>query len=996
LRNIGPYEIVGPLGAGGMGEVYVARDTRLDRRVALKRVTGDLSGDAQALRSFRREAVALAALNHPNIAIVHDIEELPDGTTVLVMELVEGETLAARLAQRRLGIEESLQIGAQIAEALEVAHEHGIVHRDVKPGNVMIGARGLVKVLDFGLAFRKGDAADTVAASPTSAAGDTPTIAFAHGTDSLAGLTVGSPGYMSPEQILAKPADARSDVFSFGCVLYECLTGQRAFAGETATEVLRATLTSTPDLDLLPGPLPGRMRALIGRSLEKDPAARPADMRAVRLEIEEVLGTRRAAALREGTGYTTPNNLSPETTSFVGREAVLGECERLLEETRLLTLLGMGGTGKTRVAQRLAGRALPRFPDGVWFVNLAPVTDDAHVPDVAAAVLGVQDEPGRTSLEALVHHVGQRKMLFVLDNCEQVLPGVRSLVARLLAACPESRVLSTSREPLEVPGETVFVLPTLALPDRHKAGIEKLLQVESVRLFVERARAAQHDFALTSDNASDVVEICHRLDGIPLALELAAARVRLLGVSQICTRLGDRFKLLARPGSEGSARQQTVLATIQWSWDHLLPLEQDLLRRLAVFAGGWTLERAAAVVSDTGDEFEVLDVLTRLVERSFVVVERGALTAPRYRLLESVHHFALEKLREHADEAPMRERHLQAYAELAAQANIALAGPGLMQQIAELNPEEENLLAAFAFCAQAQDGVRRGLRLTENIVRYWTITGRYGLARRVIEEALARDTGNPPSGERASVLTRLAGAQLNLGDSEAARLSLEESLAYWRTSDNPTGLPAALGGLGVVAMAQSRLEDARRFGEESLALYEKRGNRRGIGMAIHNLATIEFALARPDFGRANYERALALFREVGDTSTEALCLSSLSMACLRCGDLEAAQRDLRECFDCLARLESPREGVLALEALAELLLSEGRAADAARFAGAAEAGRIALQLAPMYPEHIDLEKLLARIKDALGAADFDHAQAIGRASPLSDAVAEGRQILARS
>jgi non-specific serine/threonine protein kinase len=518
------------------------------------------------------------------------------------------------------------------------------------------------------------------------------------------------------------------------------------------------------------------------------------------------------------------------------------------------------------------------------------------------------------------------------------------------------------------------------------------MNVESVALFVERARATQPSFSLTPADAADVVEICRRLDGIPLALELAAARVRLLGVAQIRARLGDRFKLLARPGG-GVSRQQTVLATIQWSWDHLLPPEQDLMRRLAVFTGGWTLERATAVVSDSGDEFEVLDLLTRLVERSLVVVERPAATAARYRFLESVHQFALERLQAHADHELMRERHLAAYLELAESAAPKLRSSDIAEQIAELKPEEENLLAALAWCERAPDGARRGLQFVEHISRFWSVLGRYALGRRVIAEALQRDAANRPSAERARALTRAAGLAITVGDHEAARSHLEEALAFWRSSDDPRGLPATLAGLGVVAMYQSRFEDALSLGQESLAIYEQRGERRGVAMALHNIATLECTLARPHHGRSRFERALTLLREVGDPNTEALCLSGLATARLRCGDREAACRAMRECLELLAGLASPREGVYALDALAELLFAEHRNSEAARLVGAAEAARIALGLTHMTAERAEMDKLNANLRATMGADAFEQAMAVGRTLSLTEALAEGRRIL---
>ena len=932
------------------------------------------------------------------------------------MELIEGETLSARLARRRMAVEETLQTCAQIAEALEVAHEHGVVHRDVKPGNVIIGPRGLVKVLDFGIAHRATEVDAAYASLPppspppileasdaapiatppvtapfgrSSSNEDTPTVMIDQGYQ---GMTVGTPGYMSPEQVLAGSTDARSDVFALGSVLYECLSGRRLFARSSPVETMNATLSAAVDPVSLPEDVPARIRALVARCLEKEPNARPDSMRAVRLELEEALGIRRAAALREGTAYATPNNLPAQATSFVGREGVLRECDGLLERTRLLTLVGIGGSGKSRIAQRIGEAALDRFPDGVWFVKLASLTDGDQVIDVASAALGVQDEPGRTPLEALVDSVGDRRMLFVVDSCEHALEGARALTTGLLAGCSGSRVVATSREPLDVDGETVFSVPVLSVPDAGAVDLRTLMDFESVRLFIERALAAQPDFELTAGNAADVIEICRRLDGIPLALELAAARVHMLGVKQIRERLGDRFKLLAGPAGRGRSGQQTVLDTIQWSWDHLLPLEQGLMRRLAVFTGGWTLERATAVVSDSGDEFEVLDLLTRLVERSLVVVERRPSMAPRYRFLESVWQFALDKLGSHADRALIRERHLDVYAMFAKSAGKAMTGPSLAQQIEELKPEEDNLLAALAGCEHARDGARRGLGLAENISRFWSVLGRYALGRRVLEEAIRRDTGKLPSTARARAQTRAAGFALMLGDHEGARALLEESLTFWRSSDDTSGLPTVLGGLGTVAIYQSRWEDARALGEESLELYRQRGQDRGVAMALHNLGTIESALGYPDHGRARFEQALTILRALGDRSTEALCLSALAAARLRCGDLGPAREALRECFDLLEGLEAPREGVLALEAVAELLCAEDRAREAARFAGAAEEARLALHLVGTTIERSETEALAARVLAAIGPEEAERARAAGRVLSLATALVEARRM----
>src|SRR5262249_12779460 len=347
-RQLGPYRILDRLGAGGMGEVWLARDTRAPGAGGPQLLPGRLTADAEALAAFRNEALALASLNHPNIAIIHGLEEMPGGPMVLVLEHVEGESLAARLARGPLAVDEALQLAAQVANALEVAHERGIVHRDLKPGNVMLGPRGLVKVLDFGLAKRThgleqvggrartplpgvtgGEPAATLATVPP----DQPAT--------LSGPVAGTPGYMSPEQVLAGTQDQRTDVFAFGCVLYECLAAKRAFPADDPFVAMAQVLNDTPDFAALPERTPPAVRALLVSAPAKDAAARPGSMRELRHQLEEALGIRRAAALREGGAAATPHNLPAQATSFIGRAETLATVTRMLGETRLLTLTGI-------------------------------------------------------------------------------------------------------------------------------------------------------------------------------------------------------------------------------------------------------------------------------------------------------------------------------------------------------------------------------------------------------------------------------------------------------------------------------------------------------------------------------------------------------------------------------------------------------------------------------------------------------------------------------
>ncbi|MEQ1832802.1 MAG: protein kinase [Candidatus Eisenbacteria bacterium] len=984
VKRLGPYELSGALGAGGMGEVWLARDTRLQRQVALKLLPARLSNEPDLLAAFRNEALALAALNHPNIATIHGLEELPGGMLVLVLELVEGESLAQRLKRGALALDEAMQIGSQVALALEVAHERGIVHRDLKPANIMLGPRGLVKVLDFGLAKRTHGLANS---APTG------TMLPVDSSASVTGPVAGTPGYMSPEQVLAGTQDARTDLFAFGCVLYECLSGQRAFAADDPFVAMAQVLNDTPDFTLLPERTPAPVRTLLGACLQKDADARPGEARTLRFALEEALGIRRAAALREGEAVRTPHNLPTASSSFVGREGTLAECTLALAETRFLTLTGMGGSGKTRVALRLAEQQLDTFVDGVWFVDVAPLTDPGRLLETLAAVVGIRDEAGRSLADSVRAHFATRRCLVVLDNSETHPGACTALAVDLLASSPQLKMLVTNREPLGAEGETIYTVPALGVPGSSVLTAAAAENSEAVRLFRDRARAALPGFELTDDNAGAVAEICRRLDGVPLALELAAARVRLLGVDQIRARLGDRFKLLTRSGTGAPSRQQTVLAVIQWSWDHLLEPEQDLMRRLAVFTGGWTLDRATAVCSDSGDEFEMLDLLTRLAERALVVVVRLSDGSARYRYLESVWRFALEKLEPHLEHAAMRERHLNAYVAFAEQAEQRMAGTGLAAAVRELDREEENVLAALAWCSQAHDGVSLGLRLAGAAYRFWSIEGRFTVGRRVLDDALARDAERRATPERAKALTRAAGFALLAGDYPAAEPLLEESLVLARTLGDRKAEARALAGLGVSTMYQSRLDDSVRYGEQSLALYEQLGEKRGVAISHHNLGSLEHMRGQPARATDHFTAALTLLTATGDVATETLCRAALAASWLRLGDYARAHGELERCLALLEGLGSVRETVYVLTVLADLLHLQDRHAEAARLLGTSEALRTNAGMTLLPGEQAEVDAILARLEKHMGWPELVSAKQAGAGLTADQSVLEMKALL---
>ena len=991
--RIAHYEILRPLGSGGMGEVLLARDTRLEREVALKLLPAAFSDDTEQIARFRREALTLASMNHPNIATIHGFEEAPDGTMVLVLEYVAGGSLADRLRDGALPPREAMRVCAQVAEALEVAHAHGVIHRDLKPANVMLGARGIIKVVDFGLA-RKGPGLAGMRAR-----GETPEPMHVNPDvgATLQGTVTGTPGYMSPEQVLAGEQDERTDVFAFGCVLYECLAGQRAFPGTDAYQVMAFVLNDPPAWSALPSGLSPRIVSLLERCLEKDPEARANSMQDVRTELEEVLGIRRAAALSRGEAEEIPGNLPPAASTFVGREAELARCAALLQETRLLTLTGPGGCGKTRLALQVATNARAGYPDGAWLVELASVADAPRVLDAVASVLGVREEPGEAPLRTLLRHLATRRLMLLLDNCEHVLPACAELVTAIQREAPEVTLLVTSREPLAVTGEQVHPVPTLALPGPDQTTVAQLAGCESVALFVERARAQAPEFVLDDARAPAVAEICRQLDGIALAIELAAARVRMLSVDQIRARLGDRFKLVAGGSRDRLPRQQTLLATLQWSYDLLNAEEQALLRQLAVFAGGWTLEHATAVASPDGDEFALLDALTRLADKSLVMVERNeraAAVAPRYRYLESVRQFGVDRLEASGEAPPVRERHLELFLSLAEQSERHLGGPTQAEWLARLEPEQDNLLAALAWCPHAADGTAKALRLAGATWRFWALRSRYALGRRALEDALALDRGAAPTAARAHALVRAGGFALYQGDYDAARPLIEESLTIYRRLGDDKGIARALSGIATVASYQSDLDGARRAGQESLELYRRLGERRGMALALHNLGFVAWCASDFEASCRYFEEALALLDAVRDDGARALTTVSLAGALIRRGMPREARQRFEAALALVRANGLKREAAYALEGIAEFVLTVGDARGAARLLGAAGGLReqIGSPLTPM--ERAETDRFIARARAALGDEAYTTALADGRALEVGPALEQAEALLA--
>ena len=685
----------------------------------------------------------------------------------------------------------------------------------------------------------------------------------------------------------------------------------------------------------------------------------------------------------------TPNNLPQQVTSFIGREFELAEVGRLLGKSRLVTLLGVGGLGKTRLSLEAAADAMDDYPDGIWLVELAPLTDARLVAQAVASALGVKEEAGRPVREALLQFVGDRQLLLILDSCEHLLQPCAELARQLMQAGPPLKILATSREPLHVAGETTYQLPSLSVPDaQDQWEISVLAQYEAIRLFIDRAVAAQPAFHLTDQNATAVANICRRLDGIPLAIELAAARVRALAVKQIDARLSDRFRLLTGGDRTALARQQTLRACIDWSYDLLTEPERRLLRRLAVFSGGWTLDAAEAVgAGGDAEAAGVLELLTHLVEKSLVV---PSAEGERYWLLDTVRQYARERLDESSDGSEARARHLQFYVALVETARSELLGPEQGAWHARLDLERENLLAANAWCDHAEGGGELGLRLAYGVPRYWENSGLLELGYRLTEEALSRAGAQVHGVSRCRALHAAALLCYWMGRYQASQRYSEESVALAREIGGNDRIGAALTLLGMVCHGAGDLAAARRHNEEALRLAREFGQTPRLADILNALAELHRAEGHPELAEPLYEESLELNRLQGDPGDIAGILLNLAMVSIDRRSGERAKARLREALAIVEDLGISYLGWAMLDISAGLAAFLGDSPRAARFFGASEEKRVRMARQRERVDDAFLRPLIAKAREVMGEAAFAPAEHSGRALTYEDALCETR------
>ena len=902
------YRIESFVARGGMGEVYRATDLELGVPVALKTIRPDIAADSGSLRRFKQEVLLARSVTHPNVCRIYDLgRDVVRAISFLTMEYLDGTTLFSRIRSRgRLRTTQILPLLQQLVEALDAAHRAGVVHRDFKSQNVMLvkddaGERAVIT--DFGLAVHtvKTVADSLDAETPTAAIDDTSPKVTDLGYPIAVTSPAGTVAYMSPEQVAGDAVGPASDLYSLGIVLYEMVTGRTPFRGRDRQEVERAQLEELPVAPSTYAPIDTVWEGTILRLLSKDPSERPAQGRDVILALEG-----------RSPSSTTRCSLPPERDAFVGRREELDFLVSHLEadtsaprsdasdddrrratwETspfaaiqpeRLLTLLGPGGIGKTRLSLRYGWERLVWWPGGVWFCDLADArTVDGMVQSVAAAfnvTLGRSDPVTQLS-HAIASH---GRCLVILDNFEQIVSDGRQALEQWLARATDARFLVTSRERLRLAGELVHEVEPL---DPVTVGLE---------LFELRARSHRPGFHVDETNRRQASELIRALDGLPLAIELAASRLRTLSLEQIQKRLADRFRVLSG-GQRG--RHETLQAALDWSWELLQPIERSTMLQTSVFEGGFTLEAAESVIDLCAEDDAplVLDIVQSLVDKSWLrmTVTQGT---PRFDAYETVREYVsmqakMARSRTQNDSSPVfpqrdnEVRHGSYFASLGSEVTLeALDGHGGVAKRAALQGELENLIAA------CQRAIRRGDEPTATATYIATsevlaLRGPFRVSVRLGRDVLAFVKQTEL---RARVLRSLALAERLMGDMEAASAHLDAALAACRQLGDRRSEGVVLNHLGLLHENMGQVEDARSCYETALAIHREVGHRRYEGIVQGNLGNLCAEAGRAREALDHFREALAIDREVGNRRFEAIILGNLANLECDVGQTEEAR-----------------------------------------------------------------------------------------------------------
>lgn len=937
--QIGRFPLERELGRGTTGRVFLARDPWLDRPVAIK-VIRSSSHREQILQ----EARLLARCSHPNIATLYGIIQSERGDPALLLEFVEGTDLTTYLSKTRPSLQGRLDLLLQVGRALRAAHHRGIAHQDLKPQNILVTSEGQVKVVDFGIAVGQ---QETPGSEP----------AF------------GTPGYMSPEQIRGEPNGLPSDLFSFGCVAYEVISGEPAFPGRTGADRILQTLNqhgqdgAESNTRTYPSGLPSALQKLLESCLQSDPTNRPSGISVVLdqiiLQQERRVGGAESPATDRVAFENTLSAVPIARDRFVGRREELETIEALWFERRFVTLTGPSGCGKTRLAVELVRRQTDPRPT-LWLSVPSLIGPDRLVRDLLVQLR----RPATGGLTEILTALAERPTDIVFDSCEPWRDACRNLVGEILDGSRTTRLLATSIQSLGSAAESVYVVPSLTLPPTTPQKRNQLLASDAAELFLSRVQEARPSFKLRQHDLEAVTRICHLLDGIPLALELAAARMRTLSTQEIARRLEDSFRLLIRGHTDGVPRQRTIRATFDWGYSWLSPAEQNLLQQLALFEGGWTLA-AAEAIADLGqaDADRTLELLSALVDKSFVVFEWTSGVEGRYRMLRAFRELALERLRGIGDYDRLRDRHLEYFAGLGQRLAAELHGPDQKHILETFDEQRENLLAAFR-CAVETERRESALSLALTLAELGDLRSQYALSSECLTELFGVWSNDPQSVQlvpahewagnsfvslgqyeqaqkhykaglelaaekrddpaRAALLRRQAILSLYRSQHDEARKSAELSLAIYQSLELPDGQARALGVLARISRTRKDLDAARSFDEQALVIFRQLQDRHGIAVKLNALGN--YAVAEKDTTRARqyYEECLTLAREFSFAQGLGATLINLGNVLGSEGDADGAIRCFEESLELQLRSGERRDQAISQICLASQLLAAGR------------------------------------------------------------------------
>lgn len=930
------YELQEQIGSGGMGAVFRGLDTLTGQLVAIKHLKPEaIASEAGMIERFNREGEALRQLNHPNIVkMITALQE--NDSYYLVLEYMGGGDLRDLLKREPLSIPQTLEIALDLADALTRAHRLNIIHRDLKPANVLIADDGTPRLTDFGVA----------------SLGNLERVTENN-------LIVGTLDYLAPEALNGLRIDTRADIWAFGVMLFEMLAGKRPFGGELFSQVMSAILLQpTPDLEELRPDAPAGLVDLVYRMLEKDREARISSVRLVGAELESIQSDKKMVGVRSATAlptvrdedpattvgekrFETPasitsdrpkHNLPAQTTPFVGREGELAEVGRLLNDSRLVTILAAGGMGKTRLSLEAAAQQLERFPNGAYFVALAPLTSADNIISAVAEAVSFQFYPGGEPKQQLMDFLREKQLLLVMDNFEHLMDGV-GVVQDILQAAPDVQIIVTSRQRLNLSGETLFNLEGMDFPDWETP--EDALRYSAVQLFMQSAWRARPNFELKTDDLNFVARICRLVRGMPLGILLAAAWVDALSLKEIVEQINKSLDFLETEMADVPKRQRSIRAVFEYSWNLLSEHERLIFSKLSVFRGGFTRE-AAQAVSDAG-----LRQLTALVNKSLL---RRDPDTGRYEVHELLRQYAEEYLEKSGIVETIRDTHSAYFAAFMQQREPDLKGKRQQAAVQEIETEFDNIRQAWHVSVQQRDITQVG-KFLFSLNFFANYRGKYVEITVLLAQAVQalNDLNHAIYGR---LLTYYGRSIENSGHLQESETQLRQGLAIAQEHHDELGIAlASLFLARAIYPGLMKREEGVQLSEASISIYERLGDEYELANALHYRGFLLGAVQKNEESLSLYRQILEIRRQLGDELGVASSLNNIA-ATLYFMDSPETEVRSREVVALYKQLNQPFGVALSMSRLAEIEFSKNNLGAARK--SSEEALRIAWEIGAKY------------------------------------------------